>query len=339
MAPDSLMQQEALFAPVAVRRLIETGAQERQAVAAALRSRPPALAVTVGRGSSDHVCTFAAWSLARWLGLPTMSLPPSLVTRDGAGLRVAGALMLAISQSGRGADVVEVVSWGRRAGARTVALVNDAGSPLGSAAEFVLDQRAGPEQSVAATKSVICSMAAIQALLADLAGDASLRAALERLPGDLEATAAQSGGLPVGPLVAAEHAFVLGRGAGLSAGLEIALKLKETCGLSAEALSAAEVRHGPREVVGPGFLVVALALPGPTGADVRAAAAELAGQGASVILVGDQPGDHWRLPTIDPANGPLAALQLAYPAIAAAALARGRDPDRPRTLSKVTSTF
>ncbi|WP_191062449.1 SIS domain-containing protein, partial [Geminicoccus harenae] len=145
--------------------------------------------------------------------------------------------------------------------------------------------------------------------------------------------------LPIEKLAQARNAFVLGRGAGLAAGLEIALKLKETCGLPTEALSAAEVRHGPREVVGPGFLVLAIALPDLGEPDVRAASAELAQQGADILTLGTRPEDDWILPPIDPVNTPLAALQLAYPAIARAAQARGRDPDRPRTLSKVTSTF
>ncbi|HEX2525756.1 MAG TPA: SIS domain-containing protein [Geminicoccus sp.] len=335
----SLMEEEALSAPDRVAAVLEEGVAERRALVAALLAEPPALGVTVGRGSSDHVCSFAAWTFLRRLRLPTMSLQPSLVTRDGAEPRVERALMLAVSQSGQGADVIGVTAWGRSAGARTVALVNDPASPLAAAAEFVLDQRAGPERSVAATKSVICSMAGVLALAADLSDDDHLHRVLGRLPSELHATAAAGGGLEIGPFAGAEHAFVLARGAGLAAGAEIALKLKETCGLSAEALSAAEVRHGPREVVGPGFLVVALALPGPTEGDVRTAAAELAAQGASVIMLGCASDDTWRMPTVDPVSAPLAALQLAYPAIARAAQARQRDPDRPRTLSKVTSTF
>jgi glucosamine--fructose-6-phosphate aminotransferase (isomerizing) len=103
---DSMMEQEAFSAPEKVAELIARGRQERDAVVAALSASSPGFALTVGRGSSDHACSFAAWSFARWLGLPTMSLPPSLITRDAVNLQVRGALLLAISQSGRGADVV-----------------------------------------------------------------------------------------------------------------------------------------------------------------------------------------------------------------------------------------
>ena len=335
----TLMEVEALSAPTKVAQLLSDGKGQRDAVVQALLVDLPSLAVTVGRGSSDHVCSFAAWTLLRHLSLPTMSLQPSLVTRDGAQPRVAGALMLAISQSGKGADIVGVTAWGRSAGARTIALVNDISSPLAEAAEFVLDQHAGAERSVAATKSVICSMATIQALVAEATKDEQLVRALACLPDDLELAGRASRGVNLDPVVRAEHAFILGRGAGLSAAAEIALKLKETVGLPAEALSAAEVRHGPREVVGPDFLVIALALPGPTEADIRMAAAELASQGANVIVIGSGPDDQWQLPNVDPTNAPLAALQLAYPAIAQTAIARNRDPDRPANLSKVTSTF
>ena len=339
MAITSLMEEEALSAPSRVAALLLEGATARASIAAALRADPPPLAVTVGRGSSDHVCSFAAWTIARHLLWPTMSLQPSLITREGSGPRIGRALTLAVSQSGRGADVIGVMEWARSAGSRTVALVNDPLSPLAAAAEFVLDQHAGPEQSVAATKSVICSMAAVLALVAEVADASELRSVSASLQHDLAMAAKASLGLDPGQLTQAEHAFVLARGAGLAAAEELALKLKETCGLSAEALSAAEVRHGPREVVGPGFLVIALALPGPAEHDVRAAAEELAAQGAHVILLGAETTDSWCLPTVHPASAPIAALQLAYPVIARAAVARGRDPDRPRTLSKVTSTF
>ena len=338
MKSASLMHDEALEAPTRIQAMIEQGFLARRDVATTLLRAPPSVALTVGRGSSDHVCAFAAWSFARWLGLPTMSLPPSLITRDGAELKVGNSLLLAVSQSGQGADVVEVTEWATRAGARTVALVNDVGSPLANAAEFVLDQQAGKERSVAATKSVLCSMAVIQAILTDVAQVPALHAALAALPRDLTVAAGASSNVPVDDLASAQQCFVLGRGAGLSAASEIALKLKETCGLPAEALSGAEVRHGPREVVGPCFLVIALAIPGPTEADVRMAAFELAGQGAKVIMIGTNAADLWRLPPVDQVNAPLAALQLAYPAIARAAALRGHDPDRPQTLSKVTST-
>jgi glucosamine--fructose-6-phosphate aminotransferase (isomerizing) len=89
--------------------------------------------------------------------------------------------------------------------------------------------------------------------------------------------------------------YVVARGAGLAVAREVALKLKEVCGLHAEAFSSAELRHGPREIVDARFVVLALALPGPGRADVLAAAREMATQGATVLVAGP-PGSFCRCP-------------------------------------------
>ena len=138
-------------------------------------------------------------------------------------------------------------------------------SPLAEAAGHVLPQRAGPERSVAATKSFICSLVCVARLIALWRRDRTLAAALERLPERLEAALACDWSAAL-PLLAPAHSlYVVGRGLGFGIVHEWALKLKETSGLHAEALSAAEVQHGPRAVIERGFPVLALALDRPGG--------------------------------------------------------------------------
>ena len=329
------MLAEILEAPERVAALLARDADRYAVLAETLRREPPPFAVTVARGSSDCAAAYAAYLVTALTGRVVASLPPSQTTLEHTRLAVAGALVLAISQSGQSPDIVETLAATRAGGGRTVAIVNAAASPLASIADHVLEQQAGPERSVAATKSVLCSLAVVARLVALWAGDEPLLADLATLPDHLAAAAAAGMAAPSLPVEADTPVFVVARGPGLAIAQEIALKLKETCGLQAEAFSAAELRHGPREIVDERFLVLALALPGPGQADVRAAARELAAQSARVLVIAP---DEAAETAPDRRLAPLLALQTLYPVIARTAEALGRDPDRPARLAKVTRT-
>ena len=155
----SRMLEEALAAPGFVGSQLRSGEADIRALAEHLRAHPPAFAVTVARGSSDHAANFARYLFETSLGLITASAAPSVVTIYGARPVYRGALLVAISQSGESPDVVAVAAGARAGGAVTVALVNTQGSPLSDACEWTLPLFAGGEESVAATKSFICSLA------------------------------------------------------------------------------------------------------------------------------------------------------------------------------------
>jgi glucosamine--fructose-6-phosphate aminotransferase (isomerizing) len=336
------MLQETREAPGRVAELLREDLDAYRALEHRLATRPPEFAATVARGSSDHDATYAASLLGVACGLITASIPPSLITRYDAVLKLERALVLAISQSGASPDLVATLRAATSGGGCTVAIVNAEGAPLAAAARHALPQRAGPERSVAATKSFICSLVCVARLIALWRGDAALAAALERLPERLEAALACDWSEAV-PLLASAHSlYVVGRGLGFGIVHEWALKLKETSGLHAEALSAAEVHHGPRAVIEPGFPVLALALDDPAGRDAATFAAELADNGHAVIAASPRPvaGHHLPLPPpLHPLLDPIVAVQAFYPLAAALAAARGLDPDRPRGLSKVTATL
>jgi len=314
------------------------------ALAAQLRAAPPPFVATCARGSSDHAATYAKYLVETRLGVVTASLSPSVGSVYAAPLRLRGALFLAISQSGRSPDLLRNAEAARAAGARVVALVNVEDSPLAELADAVLPLGAGPEHSVAATKSYLASLSAIAQLVAHWSGDALLLRALDALPDAMADAWAQDWSPLVDGLADARNLFVLGRGLGLAAAQEAALKFKETCGLHAEAYSSAEVRHGPMALVGPGFPVLAFAQPDATGADAEAAAAQFHGRGAQVWLASadaPQGGAGTVLPLAaapDPALAPLLVVQSFYRAANALALRRGHDPDLPPHLNKVTET-
>lgn len=337
----SLMVQEAREAPARVAALLAADQERYAGLAARLRRAPPPFALTIARGTSDHAASYAATVLALEAGIVTASLPPSTITRYRAALRLKDALALAISQSGASPDVVMTLEAAAGAGALTVALVNDVDAPLARAAAVVLDQRAGPERSVAATKSFITSLVALARLVAAWREDPVLLEALARLPERLEAALATDWAPALEVLVPATSCYVVGRGLGLGTAAESALKLKETSALHAEALSAAELRHGPRAVIEPGFPLLIYALEDAASADAAELAEALVAAGQSCLIASSRPGGGLRLalpPPLHPLLDPIVAIQAFYPLAAALAEARGHDPDRPRGLQKVTRT-
>ena len=338
------MLEETRSAPARVADMLAKDGDAYAALAAELRLREPGFVVTVARGSSDHAALYLASLVGILAGRVTASLPPSLVTRFQATLSFQGAFVVSLSQSGASPDIVRTLEAARAGGAITAAIVNQPDSPLARVAAHPLAQHAGPERSVAATKSVIATLVASARLVASWCDDRDLLAALSRLPERLEAALAcdWSPALPV--LEHAQSLYVVGRGPGLGIAAETALKLKETSGLLAEALSAAEIQHGPKAVIGPGFPVLAYGLADPGGEDARAFAADLAAVGAQVMLAAPSPGDGAALhlplpPPLHPLLDPIVALVAFYPLAEALARRRGRDPDRPPGLLKVTRTF
>lgn len=338
---ESRMRREVLEIPAAVGRLLEEGAGEVAAAARAVAGRDPAFLVTVARGSSDHAATFLKYASELLTGLPVASVGPSVASVYGRRLRLAGSVCLAISQSGRSPDIVAMARMAGEAGALTLALTNDAGSDLARACALPLDIRAGAELSVAATKTFVNSAVAALWLLAEVAGDAALGAAIRRLPDALEAAAATRWDALAEALGAAGSLYCLGRGPGLAISNEAALKFKETCRLHAESFSSAEVLHGPVSIVGQGFPVLALAVADSAEEALAAVADDLAAKGATVFATSARARRAAVLPAVrtgHPLTDPLALIVSFYAMVEAVARARGIDPDAPRHLRKVTET-
>jgi len=334
------MWSEAGQAADVVRAQLDGNAAAAARIAARLIAQPPRAVVTCARGSSDHAATVAKYLIETRLGVLTASAAPSTSSVYSTPTKLEGVLYLAISQSGKSPDLLASVEAAKAAGAFTLALVNDVTSPLAAMADEVLPLHAGPELSVAATKSYIAALAAIAHLVSAWSGDEVLAAALDGLPQALTQAWALDWSSALALLKDARNLFVLGRGVGFGVAQEAALKFKETCGLHAEAFSAAEVLHGPMALVKPGFPTLIFAQNDETRASVEAMAESLRARGADVLLAApgaDNPGG---LPAIayHPALEPILMIQSFYRLANALSIARGYDPDKPPHLNKVTET-
>lgn len=370
------MRAEIEEIPAVVGRVLRDGAAEQAAAAAAIRVRGPRWVSVVGRGTSDHAALYARYLLEDLLGLPVVLAAPSLTTLYGGGQRWSDALVLAVSQSGAGPDVLEVTTAARSAGATTIAVTNDPRSPLAAAAEFVLDVRAGRERSVAATKSYVAELAAIAALSGRLARPdvaRRLRDGLEAVPEAVQRAIAACDALvpEVARVVSAGRgALVVARGLELPTALEIALKLKETSAIFADGYSGADLLHGPIVLAGPDVPAIVVRQAGPVGIALEAVVERLRAEGSPVVRIVDgddsiaaigaavgvahgavgvgrgaanvsarhEPLDLVLPMRVDELVGPLVHVVPGQLVAEAVARLRGRDPDAPEGLTKVTKT-
>ena len=339
-AEDTRMFAEAAEAPAVVRAQLRDNAEVVAQVAARLRAHPPTAALICGRGSSDNAGVFGRYLIESETGVLTSPAPLAVSSVYGQTPRIPGGVCFAISQSGKSPDLVAAASAAKAGGAFVIALVNVEDSPLSAVADLTIPLRAGPELSVAATKSFIASLTALAHLVAEWTGDDALRAGLKALPDQLEAAWRQDWSAALPALQTTTNLYVVGRGPGFGVVREAALKLKETCGLHAEAFSTAEVRHGPMALVKDSFPVLMLAQHDVTRADAEDLAADFAARGAKVFLSGSGNGRVTSLPATagHPALEPVLLIQSFYGLAARLSVARGFDPDRPPYLNKVTET-
>ena len=310
--------------------------------------RRPAFAVLAARGTSDNAALYAQYLLAVRNGLVAALATPSTITLYGARPDMADALVVGISQSGRSPDIVAVLDAAAGQGAPTVAITNDAASPLAQAAAHVIDLQAGPELATAATKSYTAELLAVtrlSAIIDPLSDDES--AALDRVPALMQK--ALSTQLDAQAL-AARHtqrnrAIVLGRGYAYATAREWALKMQELAQLPALAYSAADFEHGPLALAEPGLPVMAVAPAGPElDAQVTLLRRLQLEHGARLMVISDDAGarrldEGLALPDGVPGwLGPLIGIIPAQLYTYFLTRARGLDPDQPRTITKVTRT-
>lgn len=332
--------------PGVVARVLEQQRAAASRVADEIRGRDPAAIVLVARGSSDNAAVYGRYLFEVCNRRLTCLAAPSSLTLYGCGPRLDNTLVIGVSQSGQGEDVVEYVRSARAQGAATVAIVNETDSPLGGVAEIVLACLAGPEISVPATKTVTAQMTLLALISAQLQG--SDPRVLEPLPDALaQAIGQRSAAASVAQAIGSRTlGSVIGRGFAFPTALEIALKLKETAYTPAEPFSAADFLHGPVALVEEDYTALVV----DAGGRSSQAATEIAGairarSGQAVVLRAgdvspiepDVSGLALRV-GLDEPFAPIVALVLGQLVAVEVALARGLDPSQPRGLRKVTST-
>ncbi len=337
---ESQMRREIAEIPDAVERLLTQGEDALVRAGREIAARDPAFLVTVARGSSDHACTYLKYAAELLCGLPVASVGPSVASIYHAPLRMGGGVCVSVSQSGRSPDIVDLTRAARAGGAYAVAVTNDATSPLAGSADAALDIHAGPELSVAATKTFVTSALTCLWLVAVMKEDRPLLAAIRDLP-DRLAQAAQADWSAVASAAGTGSLYTLGRGPSWAIANEAALKFKEVCQLHAESYSSAEVLHGPVSIVERGFPVLAFTAADAAEDAVTEVADALAAKGASVFATTDRVRAAQALPTVRTGHwltDPLALIVSFYAMIETLAVSRSLDPDAPRHLRKVTET-
>jgi glutamine---fructose-6-phosphate transaminase (isomerizing) len=337
----SHMAREVAEVPAAARRFLTLTGPATARAAEALRKADPALVVTVARGSSDHAATYLKYAVELLAGVPVASVGPSIASIYRRPLKLGRAACIGISQSGQSPDIVEMLRAAGTGGALTLAITNHGESPMARSAAHCLALEAGPERSVAATKTFVASVLAGLALLAEWQEDEALRQAVATLPEAFEAALALDWTPLSDRLSRAQSLYVLGRGPAFAIANEAALKFKETCGLHAESFSAAEVLHGPSAIVQARFPVLALGVGDAALPKLVETAERMVAQGADVFLTGADVAGAVRLPSLaglHPLCAPLVLSVTFYAFIEALARRRGFDPDIPPHLRKVTET-
>jgi glucosamine--fructose-6-phosphate aminotransferase (isomerizing) len=323
----------------------ERGAVQRLAAAMAARALP--FGMLVARGTSDNAAVYGKYLLESLAGLPVALAAPSLYTLYKRPPRLGHSLVLAISQSGQSPDLVAVLTEAKRQGALTAALVNVRESPLAATAEHVLWCGTGPERAVAATKSYTAQLLLLAMLAAEVSNSKELRSGLVGVP-DAVATALTLDGR-IRDLAEHERSMdrcvVLARGYAYTAALEVALKIKETSYVVADAYSGADFMHGPIAVIDPGFPVFLLAASGPTLPGMLDLARMLRGRRALTVGIGDDAQlaatvDHpFLLPPGQPEIlAPIPQVVVGQLFAYHLTVTKGFNPDQPRGLRKVTAT-
>ncbi|MFL4953156.1 SIS domain-containing protein [Streptomyces sp. MMS24-I31] len=339
--PGTRMDAEMRQQPEVLAALAERWADLTAQVAALSGGAAPLGVAFLARGSSDHAALLGRYAVELTTGLPTCMVAPSLTTayrRAPTGFR--DWLLLALSQSGRTPEIVDLSRRYAAAGAKVIAVTNDGGSELAGAAHLSISLDAGPELAVPATKTVTGQLLAVLAVASGLAPGGLTQAQAAAVPdavahvlADIEAPERAA------RLLAAHNRLaVIGRGACYPAALEGALKLQETTGVMAHGFSTADFRHGPIAVCGPNAPALLLAGSGPADTDTLDVRTALAERRTPVLLAGTSPDTDLPWPSLGHLGECLPATVRTQQLALATARHLGIDPDRPAGLDKVTLT-
>jgi glucosamine--fructose-6-phosphate aminotransferase (isomerizing) len=315
-------------------------------IAATFKSRRLSGITLAARGSSDNAGNYFKYLAEIYVGVPVTLAAPSVLTLYSGRLQLKNQLVLGISQSGKAEDVLAVMNNGKANGALVVAITNDQTSIMAKSADIALDLSCGNEQSVAATKTFSAEMYLLLLLTKYLSGNTALEKAQAAVLSGIAAVLSGAAGIAAvaKTLVTAEECFVLGRGLNLSAALEAALKLQETCYIRARAFPSSDFLHGPFAQLSPDSIVILLAPTGESFDGQKALLARITSEtGAKTLVVADSNEIGGTLGTIQIPQGTdvespfynVVSLQLLTNALS---IARGLSPDAPRGLKKVTIT-
>jgi glucosamine--fructose-6-phosphate aminotransferase (isomerizing) len=342
------LKSEIFEQPECLAHLMHNQQEVVEKIVAAIQGRDIQYVFLAARGTSDNAGRYANYLWGALNRLPLALATPSLFTYYKQPPTLSGALVVGISQSGQSPDIVSVVEEGRRQGCLTLSITNVPDSPLARAADLVMDIQAGDEKAIAATKTYTNELMAIAMLSATLAGNKTQKRELEKVSGWAEKVLKQDAQIAQ---MAERYRYmrqcvVLGRGFNYCTAFEWALKLKELTYNVAEPYSSADFQHGPIAMVEGGFPILAVAPRGKVQDSMIEMLGRLRGDHrAELVVISDDKRalslaqSPIQLPDgmpewLTPIVGIIPAQLFTYHLT----LAKGLDPDRPRTIGKVTET-
>ncbi|HCA87159.1 MAG TPA: glucosamine-6-phosphate deaminase [Streptomyces sp.] len=343
--PGRIMSGEMAEQPAVLRRILDEGAPRIREIAEQIAARSPRFVLLTGRGTSDNAALYAKYLLEVRLGMPCGLTSMSTTTAYGARPDLTDVLVVTVSQSGGSPDLVASAEAAREAGAITLAVTNNADSALARASEFHIDVLAGAEKALPATKTYTAELLSLYLFVEGMAGaDGSAAKVLPELAQQI---------LDRGPEVKelagryrfAERMVLTSRGYGYPTAKEAALKLMETSYIPALSYSGADLLHGPLAMVDNISPVIAIVTEGKGGQALQPVLDRLKDRGADLVVIGSREqvaaaSAGFALPTenvaeeVQPILEILPLQMLAYEVT----IARGQDPDAPRSLAKVTET-
>lgn len=340
---ETLMYQEASSSYEKVADQLNLNQEIVKDIVKKLKEKNIKRVITIARGSSDCVANFAKYLFETQLGFSVSSLPPSITTIYGKNIGDEQTLAIGISQSGGSPDLRMALEGCKKAGCTTLAIVNVEKSPLADSADLVLPVRAGDENAVAATKSVITSLVALVDIVAEYKQDSALLEDLRRLPKVLEQSKNSNWIDAITELKQSNSMFVIGRGFGFPIAQEMALKLKETCGIHAEAFSSAEVLHGPFALMTRTFTTFTVLQNDESAKGTYEIVKRMTDLGVKTICATTNPESGAKIHlhsnvSIHPILETIILLQGFYLMVNSLAVSLGLDPDSPVNLKKVTET-
>ena len=336
----SLLLNEALSIPEKINHFIINDKNNYADVSKLINEKKIQYIVTVARGTSDCAALYASYMFAKYLGLPTYSMPPSIITLENSQFDFSKALVIIISQSGLSTDLVECENKSKQMGATTILISNNQKSPMVSTSNFFYYINAGEEKSVAATKTFVLSLLIIQKIIFNTLNkniNNHIKKISEKLIKD-----SNNQWNPKILNKSVDVGFIIGRGVGYAIANEISLKFKELCQEMIEPFSSAEVMHGPKSLIQDSFKVFTMSLKDNSGKIVNQDSKEITKLTNLHYSISFDDKDNknlfynsYEFIELDP----IIILSKFYPWIVKYSIEKGLDPDKPRYLTKVTKTF
>jgi len=338
---NSLVLQEALSIPTVIDKFSQTDNNPYLEIAKLINKKKIKYIVTVARGTSDCAALYSSYIFAKYLGLPSYSMPPSIITLEKSNFDFSEALVIVISQSGKSEDLVECEKKSRSMGAKTILISNNENSPIVNETNYFLNMFAGEEKSVAATKSFVQTLLILIKLVFVCQGKKDINDNIKKLS---ESLLIDSNNQWEADIVnnTINTGFILGRGVGFALSNEISLKFKELCQEMIEPFSSAEVMHGPKSLIQDSFKLFILSMNDTSGLTVQKDSNEISNYTKLIYSISST--SITSTSFYYPSNqitefDSIVIMTKFYPWIVRYAQKKGLDPDKPRYLTKVTETF